>query len=481
MPQRSDWARFKAVLDKYNIKKLYHFTDRENLESIIANGGLFSWDDCEKNGIQIKRPGGGLLSRDLDREKNLQSYVRVSFTREHPMMYVAMNDGRIANPVILEIDPTIMAQTTSLFADRNATKRGALIGNTFEDFYRIHFPTVIANKHFNVSEDERPYYQAEVLIKNKIPLEAITNIGNFGISIPSKPKQIQSREAYTAQITRSTPTAFIFMIDHSVSMRRTTVLNGETVTLAEAVARIVNQQINELVLRCVKNNEVRHYYDIAVIGYGENAYYGWNGELEGRGFVSPEELVQHPYKTITIREEKKTRRGPVIKEVQKTQWVEACHTGHWTHLHKAFDLAKELLDEWMEKYGTKNCYPPTIINITDGQFNGTTRDDLLQQANEIKSEFTNDGNVLLWNIHVTPDTGEKLLFPVSKAELGNNEYAKLLFDMSSLLPPRYANDVAQLRNVTDDKRFVAMATNTEMSTLIQLMDIGTPTNIVASK
>ena len=481
MPQRNDWTRFKAVLDQYRITKLYHFTDRENLESIIANGGLYSWEDCEAKGIKINRPGGGLLSRELDSEKNLQSYVRVSFTREHPMMFVAMNDGRIANPVILEIDPSIIAQTDTLFADRNATKKGALIGNGFEDFYRIHFPTVTAKNHFNLTEDERPYYQAEILIKNKIPLEAITNISNFGIALPSKPKQIQSREAYTAQITRSTPTAFIFMIDHSVSMRRTTKFNGETVTLAEAVARIVNQQINELVLRCVKNNEVRHYYDIAVIGYGDNAYYGWNGELYGRGFVSPEELVNHPYKTITIREEKKTRRGPIVKEVQKTQWVEARHDGHWTHLHEAFRLAHELLSEWMDKYGTKNCYPPTIINITDGEFNGTTRDDLLQQANEIKSEFTNDGNVLLWNIHVTPNSGEKLLFPTNKNELGDNAYAKLLFDLSSLLPPRYANDVAQLRNVTDDKRFVAMATNTEMSTLIQLMDIGTPTNIVASK
>lgn len=481
MPQREDWTRFQAVLDRYNITKLYHFTDRENLESIITNGGLYSWSDCEEKGIQIKRPGGSPLSRQLDIIKDIQSYVRLSFTREHPMMYVAMNDGRISNPVILEIDPAIIAQTTTLFADKNATRNGALIGDTFEDFCRIHFPTVKARKHFDVSEEEQPYYQAEVLVKNTIPLAAITNIGNFGISIPSKSKQIQFRDAYTAQITRSTPTAFIFMIDQSVSMGRTTNLNGETITLSEAVARIVNQQINELVLRCVKNSEVRHYYDIAVIGYGEDAYCAWKGELEGRGFVSPEELDQHPYKTITIREWKKTRRGHVVKEVQKIQWVEARHTGNWTHLHKAFDLAKELLDEWMEKYGTKNCYPPTIINITDGEFNGTTKGALLQQANEIKSEFTNDGNVLLWNIHVTPNTGERLLFPVNKGELGANEYAKLLFDMSSLLPERYANDVAKLRSVVDDKRFVAMATNTEMSTLIQLMDIGTPTNISTGK
>ena len=51
----------------------------------------------------------------------------------------------------------------------------------------------------------------------------------------------------TAQITRNTPTAFIFMIDQSVSMKRKTMLYGEELTMAEAVARIVNNQINDLV------------------------------------------------------------------------------------------------------------------------------------------------------------------------------------------------------------------------------------------
>lgn len=30
-------------------------------------------------------------------------------------------------------------------------------------------------------------------------------------------------------------------------------------SLAEAVALIINNQVNEFVLRCIKTNEVRHY------------------------------------------------------------------------------------------------------------------------------------------------------------------------------------------------------------------------------
>ena len=257
-----------------------------------------------------------------------------------------------------------------------------------------------------------------------------------------------------------------------------TTLLGEEMTMAESAARIVNQQINELVLRCIKSNEVRHYYDIAVIGYGEEAYSGWNGDLEGRTFVSPEELRNNPFKKITVREEKRTRKGSVIKEVEKVQWMEARHDGSWTHVHKAFDMAHGLLEEWMKEHHDKDCYPPTIINITDGEFNGATKEHVLQQANELKSMFTNDGNVILFNIHFTASkSAEEIVCPIEKSELNGNAYAETLFDMSSLLPLRYNDDIA--RNLNDNRqgRHVAMGVNADATSLIKLMDIGTPTNM----
>lgn len=90
-------------------------------------------------GISISKPGGSLDSRNLDKRDNLQNFVRVSFVREHPMMYVAMNDGRISNPVVLEIDPEVIYWQDSLYADRNATKNGALVGSSIDDFSQLHF------------------------------------------------------------------------------------------------------------------------------------------------------------------------------------------------------------------------------------------------------------------------------------------------------------------------------------------------------
>ena len=482
MAYKNNYDEFKKLIEQHHITTLYHFTDRENLESIIKNGGLYSWADCEQKGISISKPGGSLDSRNLDRRDNLQNFVRVSFVKEHPMMYVAMNDGRISNPVVLEIDPEVIYWQDSLYADRNATKNGALVGSSIDDFSQLHFNSFKAKKHFDLDADEQKFYQAEVLVKNHIPLQFIKNIGNFGFTIPSQSAQMQTKTAYTAQITRNTPTAFIFLIDQSVSMRKTTTLYGEEMPMAEAVARIVNHQLNELVLRCIKGSETRDYYDIAIIGYGEKAYSGWKGELEGRDFVKPSELKEHPYKKITTKKETRTRKGVKVVEIEEVQWIEAEATEGWTRVHHAFEKAKGLLDEWMEKHHDKDCYPPTIINITDGEFNGATKEYVLQQANELKSMFTNDGNVILFNIHISANKAVCVTCPASKDEVSFSSLATTMYEMSSLLPMRYSDRIADLRgDGTPNNRYTAMSINADMSTLIQLMDIGTPTNISQNK
>ena len=201
-------------------------------------------------------------------------------------------------------------------------------------------------------------------------------------------------------------------------------------------------------------------------------------ELEGRDFVSPEDLKNHPYTKIITRKETRTRRGTQIKEVEQVQWVSARHDGHWTHYHEAFDYAKGLLDEWMVKHHNKDCYPPTIIHITDGEYNHASKEEVMQKANELKAMFTNDGNVILFNIHFTADTdADSMACPIEKSELDGSRYAEDLYDMSSLLPERYNHDIARCLNDDRDGRHVAMGVNADATTLIKLMDIGTPTNI----
>lgn len=481
MEKKSNWKEYEQILQVGRVRKFYHFTDRDNLESIIKNGGLYSWADCEEKGIKIEKPGGSDLSRSLDRRRGLEHYVRLSFASNHPMQYIAMDDGRISNPVVLEIDPEVALWKDTLYADRNATKSGANVGDSLELLKNIPKGMFYLLRYFDMDEENKMRYQSEVLVKNFVPLKYITNIGSFGIPIPEQPSKLQAKIPYSAQITRNTPTAFIFLVDQSISMSRVITFRGKQMSMAEAVAQIVNNQINELVLRCVKMGDTRHYYDIAVIGYGDDAAYGWKGALDGRDFVSPDDLKNHPYRKIITRKETKTRKGIQIKEVEEVQWLEPVAAGRCTCAHKAFKMAKELLTKWMEEHHDKDCYPPTIINITDGEFNGIVnpREVNTELTNELKAMFTNDGNVLLWNIHITPDDNKQIMLPIDKSELDvtSNKYAEWLYSMSSLLPTRYNEPVSKLRGDATTERHVAMAMNTDMSTLIQLMDIGTPTNI----
>lgn len=187
-------ARRKAELAKYNpdreeiirilrnngIQCFYHFTARENLSSIRQLGGLFSWYSMEQRGKVIPCPGGGGLSRQLDQSRGLEDYVRLSFTRNHPMMYVAWNEGRIANPVVLKINIDVAALKGTKYSNKNATIRRepVNIGDSISDLKQIHFQTVRQINHFNLEDDEKSFYQAEVLVRSFIPIDFIMNLDN---------------------------------------------------------------------------------------------------------------------------------------------------------------------------------------------------------------------------------------------------------------------------------------------------------------
>jgi hypothetical protein len=172
---KSNWTSFQSIIQQNNITGLYHFTDRANLPSIRQHGGLLSWYYCKQNNITISKPGGSATSWILDERKGLQDFVRVSFVRDHPMMFVAQNDGRLANPVILEINPEVIYLKSTKYACQNAAKNGITADATLEKFNSIRFP-LLRSRYFDLSTEDKPFYQAEILVLQKIPLEYITNI-----------------------------------------------------------------------------------------------------------------------------------------------------------------------------------------------------------------------------------------------------------------------------------------------------------------
>lgn len=172
---KPDWNDIKFTFYLNKINRLYHFTDRSNLDSIKRHGGLYSWWQCQQRGIVIPIAGGSEKSRELDCRHSLQDYVRLSLTLEHPMMYVAKRDGRIPDPVVLHIKLDPASWENTLFSNMNAASNDVIYGSSLSDFQRINFKAV-KSRYLDLPEELKPFYQAEVLVKSHLPIEYITNI-----------------------------------------------------------------------------------------------------------------------------------------------------------------------------------------------------------------------------------------------------------------------------------------------------------------
>ena len=160
-------------LSANNIRCLYHFTDRRNLDSIRRNGGLYSWQYCDAHNIEIPYAGGDSTSRSLDCRYDLEDYVRLSFCDDHPMTYRLSQNGY--DLVLLKITVDVAELETTLFSDMNATDNNCRYGSTLADLQRVDLNAT--QQHYLRNTDPLfKKHQAEVLVKTFIPIDKIINI-----------------------------------------------------------------------------------------------------------------------------------------------------------------------------------------------------------------------------------------------------------------------------------------------------------------
>jgi hypothetical protein len=293
-------------------------------------------------------------------------------------------------------------------------------------------------------------------------------------------KAIVKTNPYTAPITRATPAAFVFLIDQSGSMNdQIAGANGKT--KAEAVADTVNTLLNSLINRCTKSEGIRDYFEIALIGYGagendEDAYLLWEGEMKGKDFVQLSELNQNSVseKEVEVQE---TIRGKIQTSTKKIKtWI--LPKGEYrTPMKRAIEEAHKLTEKWITDHANTDNFPPIVINITDGQATDVeSNEELLEVSKRIKELNTMDGHCLFLNIHIGEDDHLKVLFPEKLNDLPQDEAARLLYDMSSELPILFHQDIARAKGKDLGKRYVGMASNADVQSLIQFLNIGTSTS-----
>ena len=110
-----------------------------------------------------------------------------------------------------------------------------------------------------------------------------------------------------------------------------------------------------------------------------------------------------------------------------------------------------------------------VVNITDG---ASTDGNPEEPAQKLRAIASSDGEVLLFNVHLSSLPGEPVEFPDQDEKLPDN-FARQLFRMSSVLPPKL-RELANGQGKSFTEKSRGFAFNADLITLIKFLQIGTP-------
>lgn len=214
---------------------------------------------------------------------------------------------------------------------------------------------------------------------------------------------------YVQPSTRLTPALVIYLIDASASMND---LCGPTLTKMALVNDALREGIKGMVLRSMRDNKVQPRYHIAMFAYSTKVL----DLLDGiRGL-------------------------PDLMRVGGPPELQA--GGNVTDTAAGFSQVERLLQQHLANY--KSCPAPLVCHLTDAL---RTTQDPSSIVQRIRGMRVDDGAVLVENVLMAEKVLHKQVRDwqkwggVSKARHLTDEYAKLLFALSSPLPETYRQNM----------------------------------------
>jgi hypothetical protein len=239
---------------------------------------------------------------------------------------------------------------------------------------------------------------------------------------------------------------------------------------SQAMADAINRLLDTLVARCAKGEGVMRYFQVGVIGYGNTVGPALGGSLKDRELVWIDEIADNPLRVEERRKKESDGAGGLVEvSVMFPVWFDPV-ADNGTPMCQALWLAHTILENWVAQH--PKSFPPVVINITDGE---STDGDPYPASAAIRELETEDGNVLLLNLHLSSCRAPQVFFPDSESGLAEQDkYAPLLFNMSSHLPAFMRSAARDLGyTVSDTAR--GFVFNAEIQDAIQFLDIGTRT------
>lgn len=270
--------------------------------------------------------------------------------------------------------------------------------------------------------------------------------------------------SHESQISRNNPTAFLFVVDQSGSMIDK-MSSGKS--KADFVADALNRTLMNLIGRCTKSEGVRDYFEVGVIGYGGSGVgNGFSGSLGGQILNPISAIEQNPLRVEDRKRKMDDGAGGILEtSVKFPVWFEPSASGG-TPMRQALTKAAEEVVAWCDSH--PESYPPTILHVTDGESGDGDPEEIASNLGQLR---TNDGSVVVLNIHVSSLGAEPIKFPSSESGLPDS-YAKMLFRMSSPLPQHLAG-FAKEKGHSVDAESRGFMFNAEAGEIVDFFDIGT--------
>jgi hypothetical protein len=157
--------------------------------------------------------------------------------------------------------------------------------------------------------------------------------------------------------------------------------------------------------------------------------------------------------------------GLVEQKYKFPVWFEPEAHGK-TPMLKALDLARATVQGFLFRH--QDCFPPIVMHLTDGK---PSDGDPRAVANELRDLRSSDGNVLLFNAHLSSRTDPPFIFPEDEKILPDT-YARILFRMSSELPDRL-REAAEADGFPVGERSRGFVFNADLVAVIRFLDLGT--------
>lgn len=268
--------------------------------------------------------------------------------------------------------------------------------------------------------------------------------------------------SHTAEVSRSNPMCIIFLVDQSGSMGEP--FGKELGKLkCEGVADAINELIDALINSCTKQGEVLDRYYVGVIGYGNNAASLLRSNSGKSHLVKISELADSPLRTET---RSKRSGGSRVHEVIYPVWFEPIAGGE-THMREAIDLAETFAKGFILEH--PDCRPPIVFNITDGAPHELATTE--KAAEKLRALSSRDGEVLMFNIHISHLANAAIEFPTSERQLPDS-CARLLFRMSSIVPASMVT-IAKMLDFQVESESRGFVFNASLDSVIRFIAAGT--------